>query len=51
MVWAVKDLDVTIRGLGSVEYCGTPIIEKSVSEDVKRIVWSEYTEMLMEVVT
>jgi hypothetical protein len=30
-VWAVKDLDVTMRGLGSVEYYGTPTVKKNVS--------------------
>jgi hypothetical protein len=30
-VWAVEDLDVTISGLGSVEYYGSPTVKKSVS--------------------
>jgi len=30
-VWAVEDLDVTIRGLGSVEYYGSPTVKKNVS--------------------
>ena len=30
-VWAVEDLDVTISGLGSVEYHGTPAVKKRIS--------------------
>jgi len=30
-VWAVEDLDVAIRGIGNVEYYGTPTVKKSVS--------------------
>ena len=30
-LWAVEDLDVTISGLGRVEYYGIPAVKKSVS--------------------
>jgi hypothetical protein len=30
-VWAAENLDVTIRGLGNVEYYGTPKVTKQVS--------------------
>lgn len=30
-VWVVENLDVTIRGLGSVEYYGTPAVKRKVS--------------------
>jgi hypothetical protein len=30
-VWATENLDVTVRGLGSVEYYGTPQVRKHAS--------------------